>query len=150
MMDLFPEVEINEDEAQAIARGLFAVAKADGNVHERERALVSEFFASITDRPSDLAALDRQEPIAAETLALALPRGELRQLFLMTALLLALSDGDYGKGEAALIKHYAGAMEFSDAELDGLTTRVKEHMLSQLSHLSNVDAAVEVARELKL
>ena len=149
MIDLLPEVEINEDEAAAIARGLYAVARADGNLHERERALVSELFASISDRPSDLAALDRQEPIAPEMLALALPRGDQRQLFLMTALLLALCDGDQGSGEDRLIKEYAAAMEFSDAELASMTTRVKEFMLSQLSHLKNVDAAVEVARELK-
>jgi tellurite resistance protein len=149
MIDLFPEVEINEDEAAAIARGLYAVARADGDLHERERALVSELFASISDRPSDLAALDRQEPIAPAMLALALPRGDQRQLFLMTALLLALCDGDYGSGEDRLIKEYAAAMEFSDAELASMTTRVKEFMLSQLSHLKNVDAAVEVARELK-
>ena len=150
MTDLLPEIEINEDEAQAIGRGLFAVARADGNIHERERAMVSEFFASISNRPSDLAALDRQGPIAADTLALALPRGETRQLFLMTALLLALCDGDYGKGEAALIKAYAVAMDVSDDDLALMTTRVKEHMLGQLSHLQNVDAAVAVARELKV
>jgi uncharacterized membrane protein YebE (DUF533 family) len=150
MTDLFPEVDISEGEAEAIARGLFAVARADGELHERERALISEFFASIDDRPSGLAALEREAPIAAETLALALPRGEQRQLFLMTALLLALCDGDYGKGEAALIKKYAAAMEISDTDLDLMTTQVKEHMLSQLSHLQNVDAAVAVARELKV
>ena len=150
MMDLFPEVEVNDAQAEAIARGLFAVAKADGNLHERERTLISEFFASISDRPSDLAALDREGAIAPETLALALGSGPLRQLFLMTALLLALCDGDYGGGEAAIIKRYAAAMEFGDDELAEMTTRVKEHMLSQLSHLQNVDAAVAVARELKV
>jgi tellurite resistance protein len=150
MTDLLPEIEISESEAEAIARGLFAVAKADGDVHERERAMISEFFASIGDLPSGLAALDRDAAIAPETLALALPRGEQRQLFLMTALLLALSDGDYGKGEAALIKKFAAAMEISDTDLDLMTTQVKEHMLSQLSHLQNVDAAVAVARELKV
>jgi tellurite resistance protein len=150
MMDLFPEVEVNDAQAEAIARGLHAVAKADGNLHERERTLISEFFASISDRPSDLAALDREGAIAPETLALALGSGPLRQLFLMTALLLALCDGDYSSGEAAIIKRYAAAMEFGDDELAEMTTRVKEHMLSQLSHLQNVDAAVAVARELKV
>ena len=150
MTDLFPEVDISEDEAEAIARGLFAVARADGELHERERALISEFFASIGDQPSGLAALEREGPIAPETLALALPRGEQRQLFLMTALLLALCDGEYGKGEAGLIKKYAAAMEISDSDLALMTTQVKEHMLSQLSHLQNVDAAVAVARELKV
>ncbi len=150
MTDLLPEVEINENEAEAIARGLFAVAKADGEMHERERAMISEFFASIGDLPSGLGALDRDVAISPENLALALPRGEHRQLFLMTALLLALSDGDYGAGEAALIKKFAAAMEISDTDVALMTTQVKEHMLSQLSHLQNVDAAVAVARELKV
>jgi hypothetical protein len=41
-------------------------------------------------------------------------------------------------------------MEISDTDLELMTTQVKEHMLSQLSHLQNVDAAVAVARELKV
>jgi tellurite resistance protein len=150
MTDLFPEVEVNDAQAEAIARGLFAVAKADGNLHERERTLINEFFASISDRPSDLAALDREAAIAPETLALALGSGPLRQLFLMTALLLALCDGEYGSGEAALVKRYAAALELGDEEVADMTTRVKEHMLSQLSHIQNVDATVAVARELKV
>lgn len=150
MTDLFPEIELGDAQAEAIARGLFAVAKADGDLHDRERILISEFFASISERPSDLAALDRETAIAPETLALALGKGPVRQLFLMTALLLALCDGDYGSGEATLIKRYAAALEFSDAEVAEMTTQVKEHMLSQLSHLQNVDAAVAVARELKV
>jgi tellurite resistance protein len=149
MSDLFPEVEVNDAQAEAIARGLFAVAKADGDLHERERTLIGEFFASISDRPSDLAALDREATIEPETLALALGSGPLRQLFLMTALLLALCDGDHSSGEAALIKRFAAALGVGDDELADLTTRVKEHMLSQLSHIQNVDATVEVARELK-
>ncbi|HTE51262.1 MAG TPA: TerB family tellurite resistance protein [Kofleriaceae bacterium] len=150
MTDLFPEVEVNDAQAEAIARGLFAVAKADGNLHERERTLISEFFASISERPSDLAALDREAAIAPATLALALARGPVRQLFLMTALLLALCDGQYGPGEAALIKSFAAALEVDDAQLTELTTRVKEHMLGQLSHLQNTDATVAVARELEV
>ena len=38
--DFFPEIDIREDQAEAIARGLYAVAKADGNVHEREAAMI--------------------------------------------------------------------------------------------------------------
>jgi tellurite resistance protein len=149
MTDLFPEVDVNEGQADAIARGLFAVAKADGNLHERERALIGDFFASISDRPHDLAALDRQAAITPEHLALAL-RGPVRQLFLVTALLLALCDSQYGPGEKALIEKFAAALEVSGEELAEMTTRVKEHMLSQLNHLQNVDAAVAVARELEV
>jgi tellurite resistance protein len=150
MSDLAPEIEITDAQAEAIARGLYAVARADGDLHDRERTLITEFFASISDRPSDLAALDRESAIAPETLALALGARELRELFLMTALLLAHCDSDYGPGESALIGRYAAALEVSPADLAELTTRVKEHMLSQLTHLQNVDAAVAVARELKV
>ena len=145
MTDLLPEIEISEAEAEAIARGLFAVAKADGDVHERERALISEFFASMSDGRRTGGARPRRGD-RAESLASALVRGPVRQLFLMTALFLALCDGEYGKGESGLIKRYANAMEFDDGEVAEMTTRVKEHMLSQLSHLKNVDAAVAVAR----
>lgn len=150
MSDLVHEIDVTDAQAEAIARGLFAVAKADGNLHERERTLISEFFASISERPSDLAALDREAAIAPETLALALGAPPVRELFLMTALLLALCDGEYGPGESALIQRYATALEVSPSDLAELTTRVKEHMLSQLSHIQNVDATVAVARELKV
>jgi hypothetical protein len=36
------------------------------------------------------------------------------------------------------------------AQLALLTTQVKEYLLSQLSHLQNVQAAAEVAKKLKL
>ena len=56
-MDFFPEIEIQKDQAEAIARGLYAVAKADGAVHEREAANIAEFFGSTTESASDLNAL---------------------------------------------------------------------------------------------
>ena len=42
-MDFFPEIDINATQAEAIARGLYAVARSTA-VHEREVALISEFF----------------------------------------------------------------------------------------------------------
>src|SRR5690606_26804467 len=43
-MDFFPELFIDEAQAEVIARGLFAVARAEGGVHEREAAMVKSFF----------------------------------------------------------------------------------------------------------
>jgi tellurite resistance protein len=86
----------------------------------------------------------------AETLAQALGSKELRELFTKTALLLAYTDGTCADGEKAAIAKYAKALEISDADLADLHVQVKEFLLAQLSHLTNVEAGAKVAGELEL
>jgi uncharacterized tellurite resistance protein B-like protein len=150
-MDFFPEIEISQTQAEAIARGLFAVARADGNIHEREALLIADFFTSTTDRATDLGALERSENINGASLSLLLPSPELRRLFLKTAMLLAYADGNYGAAESQMIGDYAKALETSDNDLRTLETQVKEWMLGQLgASVSNTSALAQVAGELKL
>jgi tellurite resistance protein len=149
MTEFFPEIMIREQEAEAIARGLYAVAKADGALHPRELALIGEYYAAGSESPSDFAALERSGPIAPETLAALLDRPEVRELFLKTALLMAYTDGSYGKGESECINRYGAALGVDAAALEALDTQVREYLMSQLTHLANVDAVVEVAKELK-
>ncbi len=149
MTEFFPEIMIREQEAEAIARGLYAVAQADGNMHPRELALISEYYAAGSDGPSDFAALERSGPIAPEALAAQLDRPEVRELFIKTALLMAYTDGTFGKGEGECINRYAAALGVDAAALAAMDTLVREYLMSQLTHLANVDAVVEVAKELK-
>src|ERR1041384_6949461 len=102
MSELHSEVEIREDQAEAIARGLFAVARADGQVHEREAALIAEFFASATDHAANFGTLERAPAIVGATLAQLLPSAELRELFIKTAYLVAYTDSVLGDGEAQI------------------------------------------------
>jgi uncharacterized tellurite resistance protein B-like protein len=150
MPEFFPEIEIRQEQAEAIARGLFAVAKADGTVHDREAAIIAEFFVSTTAAASDLGALERAPTIEGSTLKLFLPTVELRRLFIKTAILLAFADSSYGANESKIIGEYAKALEVGEKDLQLLEQQVKEYLLSQLSHLSNVQAAAQVAKELKL
>lgn len=150
MLEFYPEVEIDHAEAEAIAYGLFAVARADGDIHPAEKAMISEFFASTTENPADFGALERAPMIEAKALAAALPRPELRELFTKTALLLAYTDGECGAGEEGVIAEYATAFGIGDDALAALHTQVKEFLLSQLAHLSNVEAGAKVAGELKI
>jgi tellurite resistance protein len=149
MTDLSPEIELTTTQAEAIARGLIAVAKADGQVHEREGALIAEFYGSLTDHPTDLVALQKSEPADGEYLAATLPPGEVRKLFLKTAILLAYADGNYSGTESRLISSYATDLGVSDVELQALEQQVKEFMLSQLTGIRNTEAVAEVAHELK-
>jgi len=150
MSEFMPPIVIHQEQAEVIAHGLFAVARADGEVHEREAALIREFFASTTGASSDLGALERAPKLEPSTLAQLLTAPDVRRLFIKTALLLALTDSELGPGESQTINDYARACEIPPAELALLQTQVKEYLLSQLSHLKNVDATIEVARELKM
>ncbi len=148
MPELFPEIEVRADQAESIARGLIAVAKADGHVHEREAALIADFYSSTTGRPIDWAALERAEPVDGAYLAATLPSTELRELFLKTAVLLAYADGNYSAAESKLIAAFASALGRTD--LAHIETQVKEFMLAQLTHIQNTAAVAEVAKELKI
>lgn len=150
MTEFFPEIEIRQDQAEAMARGLYAVAKADGNLHEREATIIAEFFCSTAERSSDFGALERAPRIEGATLALMLPRPDLRRLFLKTAILLAYADSSYGANESRLIAEYAKALDVSDKDLALIEQQVKEFLLSQLSHVQNTEAVATVAREMKV
>jgi uncharacterized membrane protein YebE (DUF533 family) len=152
MASFFPEIEIRPEQAEAIARGLYAVARADANVHEREAALINDFFASASEgfSPAKLGELERADPITGAMLASALPSAELRQLFMKTALLLAWSDNTLADGESRTIRDYAAALGIASGEVDQLEAQVKDFLISQLAHLSNVDAAAAVARKLDI
>ncbi len=149
MQDLFPEIEVNEANADAIARGLLAVAHADGELLVREEAMIMEFYAGLHDNPSDLASLQRDEAIVPADLAAQLPTLELQMLFLKTAYLLALADNELSDAEQATISGFADAFGLS-GELERTLGEVKEFMLAQLTHLQNAEGVAEVAKELKV
>lgn len=149
MADLYPEIEISQDQAEAIARGLYAVAKADGDIHPSEAALIADFFGAATDDVAALAALERAPAIEGSTLAAQLPTVEHRTVFVKTAILLAYADGGYGKAESALIAKYATDLGLA-GELPKLEGEVKNYLLASLSGIKNVDAVVEVTKGLKV
>jgi tellurite resistance protein len=147
--EFFPEIEIRDDQAEVIARGLYAVAKADGNIHEREGAMITEFFNATTDHASHMAALERQPKLEPSHLAAVLGSKELRQLFVKTALLLAYVDGEFAPKERQQIADYAKACDLDDAAVANLEAAVKDYLVGHLSHLQNVQGVADVAKELK-
>lgn len=148
-MEFFPEIEISPAAAEAIAAGLFAIAKADG-VHEREVALIASFWSESGGGAQALAELQRRGPISPADLAAALPSERERALFVKTALLLGWSDGKLSPNETRVIEDYAAALGVDSATVERLEGIVKEFLLDQISHLANTDAARKVAKELKV
>ncbi len=150
MPELHPEIEITQDQAEAMARGLFAVARADGKIHEREAALIADFYGASVDHPLNMAELERAPAVDGAFLAAKLPTAELRELFLKTGILLSYADGNYSAPESKLIAQFARALGVDDARLRHYEQQVKEFMLGQLAHIKNVDAVAKVAKSLKV
>ena len=118
MEDLYPEIDISQSEAEAIARGLFAVARADGQLHQREAGVIAQFYADVAGgSPAQLGDLERDARPEPAALAAQLARPEVRRIFVRTAVLLAYVDNKYSPGESKLISEYAAAMGIAREEL---------------------------------
>ena len=147
-MNFFPEIEVTAHQADVIARGLFAVARAEEGIHPREAALITSFYAETSGGlPSDLVALERAPDIQPEALATALA-GPTARLFLKTCILLAWVDGNLAPSERDVIDGFARALGVGADELSQIEVNVKEYLLAHLSRLANVDAAAQVAKKL--
>ena len=148
-MDFFHEVQIDEPQAEAMARGLFAVAKVDG-VHAREAALVASFYNETGAAAHSLADLERRQTITGDELVAVLHEPAQRRLFIKTALLLAWADGVVTPQEQRIIHAYATALGISPEELGKLDEAVKEYLLAHLAHVKNVEATAQVAAKLRV
>lgn len=148
-MDINTANEVTPSEGEAIARGLYAVARADGVVHEREKALIASFYDDTAGAgPVSLLELERAPDITPESLALALGTPDGGELFLESALLLAYADNTVTPAERALIGTFASALGVEENRLAELEQGVRDVLVGQLLGLSNVESVAEIAKNL--
>jgi uncharacterized protein (DUF2384 family) len=146
-MDFFPEIDVSALQAEAIARGLYAVAMVDG-VHERELALISDFYRGAVEGSTLAASLDRVGPLEPKDVAQLLVGEGHRQLFVKAAYLLAWADGEVSDGERSRITEFADALDIAPDTQWQLEAQVKDFLLRPLSALENVEAVTKVAKKL--
>lgn len=145
-MEFFAEVELDEVQAQLLARAMLAVAQCEGGVHERELALIKGFYGDPLVDPS-ARLTESAPPIEPGVIARAF-KGEAARLFVKSCLLMGYADGKYGSGEKALVGAYAAALGMNGGELEELEQSVREFLLSQVAHLKNTGVVVEIAKKL--
>jgi tellurite resistance protein len=148
-MDFFSEMELDANAAEAIARGLYAVARVDG-IHEREAGLIASFWMDSGGGRGLLSDLERSPDITKEELAAALHSAQHRLLFMKTAILLSYADGKVTPEERQILSEFAAALSIDPATVAALETSVKEFLLRHIAHLSNAEAAAEVAKKLEV
>jgi tellurite resistance protein len=148
MSEFFPEVHLSHGAAEAIARGLYAVARCDG-IHEREAGLIAGFWID-AGGGMPLSDLERAEPIKPAELATALHSDEERQMFIKTAILLTWADGKVSAAEKKAVGEFARALAIDGGTLDKLEAGVKDFLLSHLTHVQNSEAVSDVAKKMKV
>ena len=147
-MDFFSHQDISGTQAEALARGLYTIARVDG-VHEREAALISQLFSESTDGMGQaLTELERSADVDGAYLAATLPGKDLREMFVKTAWLLAYADGGVSDAERKKIAELSGPLGVDAASQARLEGAVKDFLLAQLSGLHNTDAVRKVAKKL--
>jgi tellurite resistance protein len=147
MADFFPEMHLERGAAEAIARGLYAIARVDG-LHDREAGLIASFWIEAGGGAGALSDLERGSAIEPAELATALHSAAERRLFVKTAILLTWADGEVSDAERKSVHSFARALGVDDAALEQLDASVKDFLLGHLVHLQNTDATRAVAKKL--
>jgi hypothetical protein len=147
MADFFPEVNLTRSAAEAIARGLYAIARVDG-LHEREAGLIASFWIDAGGGDVALSDLERGADIAPAELATALTSSEERQLFVKTAILLTYADGTVSEAEKFAVGKFAQALAVDGGTVDKLEASVKDFLMAHVAHLQNTEATVAVSKKL--
>lgn len=139
-MNSFSEVDVTDAQANAIARGMLAVAHSEGGADERELMLIQQF--GLTD-------LSGPEITVAEAAAVIETGSPVAEVFVKSCLLVAWVDNAYGDAERAVVERYATALGVDSAKLTLLEQDVKEFLLGSLARLANSEAVADVAKQLQ-
>ena len=137
---LGPEIDLTEDQGRAIARGLVSVARADGSLDDREKALIEDLVPGASSDLSDISPADLAKALS----------GDAARLFLRSCYLVAFADRDFSDAERALIESYAKGLGVDSAELSELGQGVKELLLAPLSRLSNSGGVAAVSKKITI
>ncbi|MBX3692178.1 DUF533 domain-containing protein [Dokdonella sp.] len=142
-----PSIELHH--LQSIVRAMHAVAESDG-VHATEQVMLRGFYESCQHEAGALASFDDivATPFDAATDAAAFDTPERKAVLLQSCLLLAHADGRYSTGERACIASFAQALGVDASTLGAIEEGIADHLLQQISRISNVDALRQVADEL--
>lgn len=144
------ESELDLHHVQAIVRAMHEVALADG-MHDAERVMLRGFYDSCQQEAQAMASFDDliATPFDAAQAKEIFDTAGRRAALLQSCVLLAYADGKYSDGERAKVKSLAQAMGTPAGELAEIEGGVGDHLMQQISRISNTDALQQVAAELE-
>ncbi len=122
-----------EREREILARALLEVARADGQIADAERALISQFASSDDDGTHPLLTVDE---------ARALPRG-LRESILAVAAAVACVDEDYSAVERDAVERLRARLDIQPARGAQLEQWAREFVVDQLFDAFYADGVLD-------
>lgn len=129
--------ELKDEEAAAIAAGMEAVARADGEQHSRELELIEAFARDLGP--------------ATEGTASKQLRGAAREIYLRSLVMVAMADGVVSPEERSVIFDLAGRAGVEEAAIEAEILRVKRGFLRSYAEEHPLSHQVRrTARELGL
>jgi hypothetical protein len=148
-MDIITEVPLSHEQAALFARALYSLSRVDGH-EEREGMLIKSFWMDVVGDGSilDLKSFEHMPDVTGEDLARGLPTKEQRQMFMKTAVMLTYADGTVSDKEKQWIGEVGKVLGLSEQDITRIDELVRTYLLSQLSHLQNVDALKDIAKDL--
>lgn len=150
-MDIIKEVPLSHEQAALIARALYTLSRVDGH-EEREGMLIKSFWMEVVGNGSmlDLKAFEQMPDVTGQDLARGLPTAEQRNMFMKTAIMLTYADGNVSDKEKHWIAETGKTLGLEEKDIKRIDELVRTYLLSQLSHIQNVDALKTVAKDLGL
>lgn len=125
------EVELNLEQATAVAQAMWHIAEADQGVHEREREMIQGFYQSCAAESGVEGAVFNPSSFDVEKAREVLNTPELKQMLVHSCLLLGFADGHCSQVERAAIEQLALGIGMSSSELVAIDREVKRSLLAQ-------------------
>ena len=144
------ESELDLHHVQAIVRAMHELALADG-MHDAERVMLRGFYDSCQQEAQAMTSFNDliSTPFDAAQAKDIFDTPARRAVLLQSCVLLAYADGKYTEGERAKVKSYADAIGIPAAELAQIEGGVSDHLMQQISRISNTDALQQISAELE-
>ena len=135
---------------QAIVRAMHEIALADG-MHDAERVMLRGFYDSCQQDAGAMTSFNDliSTPFDAAQARDIFDTPARRAALLQSCVLLAYADGKYTEGERAKVKSFADAIGIPAGELALIEGGVSDHLMQQISRISNTDALQQVSAELE-
>lgn len=150
MFALLTELELTSEQLLKSTRMMLGIAHVDGEKTAEEVALIREFYEGCLDglqgptfdsllkdsSPSTLTGADFEDSAQ-------------KDMLMAFGVMVAFADGRLSPEESKALHECATRLEIAPDRFDEIMAMVKDHMLSQFSHLPDAESVAKVAKELE-
>ncbi len=150
MNPLLQPTDLNIAHVQAIVRGMYAVAQAEG-VHHTELVMMRDFYEQCARDTDAIATFEDvlSTPFESEAASGVLNTDALRQTFIASCVFLGYADGTYSKGERDKVRELGAAIGIPSGQIDEIEDLVADQLMAQFAHIDNLEALQAVAGEIR-